>query len=132
MEFLNGPYVTRLRHNFLSTTYSHSSHQPFRAKNACSGDGWSVPVVGAVLSAVMTILIPHKLNCRVPRGLSHWSSHNDFPCRWDVQSVREVDGWEIPTSDEDESNDEMPNWRRRMAHVHDRSIKLPWDIDRTC
>lgn len=48
-------------------------------QTAYSGDGWSVPVIGAVLTGLLSIILPYKLNYMPPVSLIHWGTHDDFP-----------------------------------------------------
>ncbi|CAK9042246.1 Hypothetical protein (Fragment), partial [Durusdinium trenchii] len=46
---------------------------------ALSGDSWTVPVAGALITTVLAFLLPYKLGKKAPILLSDFLTHNDFP-----------------------------------------------------
>ena len=89
------------------------------------GDAWSVPVMGAVLCAVLTGLLPYKINRTPPMLLGSFMTHDDFPIEaadWGLDD--EETSWELIDNEVEDSRP-TPNWRARVSA---RDPSIAWGL----
>ena len=59
-------------------------------------------MVGAVLTAVLAVVLPFKLKLMPPHGLIHWGTFMDFPIQpqeWSTRRYEDDSVWRTPQFD---------------------------------
>lgn len=76
--------------------------------------------MGAIVTALLTVLLPHKLGWQPPRSLAVWKDHTDFPLEeWKAEEF----DWE--RLDSESSDPPTPNWLRRVRTADD---SISWGL----